>query len=235
MKAQVRAIAFLFIACLGQASAQKAFSLNLGGPSNVESIKSSIVFSGGGVSATARAYSINRTDPNWVFTNSNVVQWSPGLGVQNSSETSDPMDLVPRYIDNEGSYDFILFIFDRKVDVTSFTVTPSGKNFDTDVTYLFGNVSQSLNLNGVSAGNLSSAGFGSAVSNDTPISNLSRNIATSSPTGGVNALLVGARVGGDTDFDRFKLSVINGNAVPEPSSTMLLGAGLALLVSVRRR
>ncbi len=239
MKAFLRILASLAVACLCQVSAQTGFTLNLGGATNAETIKSSMVFSGGGVSATARSWSISRTDPRGEFTRSEIVQWSPGIGSKNSSEAITTVPYVPYYVDNEDHYDLILFVFDQKVELTSLSLTPSGKTLDTDVSYWFGNVDPNVSLTGDNGSGFSSFGFGSMNSSDTSPGSSARSFnLTGAPTGGVNALLVGARVFGDSDFDRFKISAIRGdtvvNAVPEPGATGLIALGF-VLAGIRRR
>ncbi|RYD36286.1 MAG: hypothetical protein EOP85_18375, partial [Verrucomicrobiaceae bacterium] len=81
-----------------------------------------------------------------------------------------------------------------------------------------------------------SSGFGSRIDSDSVASNSPRNVGISTPSGGVNALLFGARVGGDANFDRFKISSIGGSTViPEPGSAMLALGALGLAVGRRRR
>ncbi|QTN33897.1 PEP-CTERM sorting domain-containing protein [Akkermansiaceae bacterium] len=239
MKTTLRICASLFVVCLGQAFAQTSFTLNLGGPANVETIRNSMIFSGGGVSATARSWSISQTGTLPKLAQSEVVQWEPGIGSKNSSEVITTVPFVPYYVDNKDHYDFILFVFDRNVDLTSLSINPSGNNFDTDASYWFGNVNSNISLTGKDLSELSSLGFGLRKDNDTVPSTLARTFSlTGGPTGGANALLVGARVTGDADFDRFKISTIRGNtvtAIPEPSMLGLLAAGVALIAFRRRR
>jgi len=236
MKTALRTVAPLIVACICQASAQTSFALNLGGPDNVETIMNSMVFANNGVSATAKAWSISRTASNATLQTSQVVRWSPGIGVKNSSETITNVPYVPYYVDNEDHYDFVLFVFDRKVDVSTVRVTPSSGTFDTDVTYWFGNTSPSVSLTGSTLANLSSLGFGSAINSDTSPSNSARNISLSIPSTGVNAILIGARISGDSDFDRFKVATVSGvTVVPEPASMGLLAFGAAIAMLRRRR
>ena len=239
MKAQLRFVVTLAVACLGQAFAQTSFTLNLGGAAGVETIRNSMVFSGGGVSATARSWSISRSGTNPKLAQSEVVQWAPGLGSKNSSETITTIPYVPYYVDNQDHYDFILFVFDRKVDLTSLSVNPSGNTFDTDASYWFGNVATGVSLTGKDLSELTPLGFGTQKNNDTSPDNLARTFnLTGAPTGGVNALLVGARFSGDSDFDRFKISTVRGNTiavVPEPGAVGLVALGFVLAAIRRRR
>lgn len=239
MKTYLRIIGSIVAMSFAQANAQNSFQLNLGGKDNVETIKNSMIFSGNGVSATAKAWSISRTATNAKLQASEIAQWSPGIGVKNSTETITDVPYVPYYVDNEDHYDFVLFVFDQNVDITSISLTPSGKNFDTDVSYWFGNVSQDVSLTGKDLNQLSALGFGSRFDNTTTASSSSRTVSISSPVDGVNALLVGARVETGTSFDRFKLSAVSGTtspaAVPEPSALGLFALGMALAAGRRKR
>ncbi|MEP2775104.1 MAG: PEP-CTERM sorting domain-containing protein [Luteolibacter sp.] len=236
MKTIPRICALIAIFSYGHAFGQNSFQLNLGGVNGAETIANSFVFSGNGVSATAKSWSISRTGTAPTLQRSEIVQWGPGLGSKNSSEVITDTPYVPYYVDNQDHYDLILFVFDKQVDLTSINLNPSGKNFDTDVSYWFGNVSSDINLTGKSLADLSALGFGSIHHDDTAPSTSSRNVGLTSPADGVNALLVGARVGGDSSFDYFKLSTVNGTTVvPEPSAAMLCGlAAMTLLVRRKR-
>lgn len=168
---------------------------------------------------------------------SEVVQWAPGIGSKNSSEAITSVPYVPYYVDNEDHYDLVLFVFDKNVDLSSVFLNPSGNTFDTDVTYWFGNVAQDVDLTGISSQErLEALGFGSAFNDDTSPSSSTRSVALTTPVDGVNALLVGARIGGDSDFDRFKIASVNGTTVvPEPSSFLLIGlAGMTMLMRRKR-
>ncbi len=236
MKTFLHVCALLSVLTLGRASGQNSFHLNLGGANGVETISNTLVFSGNGVSATAKSWSVSRTGSGPTLQRSELVRWSPGIGSKNSTETITNVPYVPYYVDNQDHYDLVLFYFDKKVDLSSVSLNPSGNNFDTDATYWFGNVSSDLSLTGKTLSNLTSLGFGNAMNSDTSPSRNSRSIALNTPAGGVNALLIGARVGGDSDYDRFKISGVNGTTVvPEPSAAMLCGlAGMTMLLRRKR-
>ncbi len=238
MKTQLCILASIVVTSFAQVNAQNNFTLNLQGPNNVETIKNSMVFANNGVSATAKAWSISRTASNAKLQASELIQWSPGIGVKNSSETITNVPYVPYYVDNEDHYDFVLFVFDKNVNVSSISLTPSGNSFDTDVSYWFGNVSPAVSLTGVDLNGLGAMGFGSRIDNTADVSSAARSFAVSSPFGGVNALLVGARVETGTSYDRFKLVSVGGNSltlVPEPSAMGLFALGLMLAAARRKR
>ncbi|MCU0750914.1 MAG: PEP-CTERM sorting domain-containing protein, partial [Akkermansiaceae bacterium] len=226
----------LFVSMLlgisGHAFGQTGLSFDLGGPG--ENIQDHLVFSSEGVTATATAWSVDRNQISSGFAASEVVQWSPGLGVKNSTEFITDTPYVPCYVDNQDHFDFILFVFSQKVDIQSITVHPSAGTFDLDASYWLGNIDPALDLSGSGFGNLAAYGFGSRMDNDSFASNSPRSFGISSPTGGVNAMLIGARIDGDGEFDRFKISGFSGvTVIPEPSS-LLMGLG-ALGIAMRRR
>ena len=237
MKIFTRLFVCLFVACIGQLYAQNSLNFNLGGPANVENIQNQLVFASGGVTATATGWSVSRSALANGFAKSEVVQWSPGIGVKNSTEVITDTPYVPYYVDNQDHYDFVLFIFSQKVDIDSVKIHPSAGTFDLDASYYLGNVDPGLNLTGDVFSDLASYGFGSRINDDNAVaSNSPRTLNLNTPVGGVNAMLFGARVSGDGEFDRFKVSAMHGTTViPEPSTAGLLIGSLALAFARRRR
>ncbi len=233
MKTFPHVCALLSVLTLGHASGQDSFNINLGGAYGAENISNTLVFSGGGVTATAKSWSTQRSSP--TLQRSQLVQWSPGIGSKNSTETITNVPYVPYYVDNEDHYDLVLFRFDRTVDLSSVFLDPSNKEFDMDVTYWFGNVASDVSLTGKTLSGLSSLGFGNAIHDDTSPSKNVRRVSLTSPVNGVNALLIGARVGGGSVHDRFKIAAVHGTTVPEPGAVMLGGlAGITMLLRRRR-
>ena len=207
-----------------------------------ETIRNEFTFASGGVSATATAWSMSRTASFPVFAAAELVRWSPGMGVKNSSEYVSGTSSTPYYVDNQDHYDFVLFRFSEQVDISSVVVNPSMGTFDLDVSFWLGNLDSQASLAGTSFSGLGALGFGSRIDSDWTASSSSRAVDIVSPTSGINALLFGARVGGDSAFDRFKISLMRGTTVPpdlmhvpEPGSLTLLGVGLWFLVLRRRR
>lgn len=222
------------ISCLlvlaSRLGAQTSLSLDLG--KSGETTANTLVFAGDGLNAVATGWSAPRSGGS--FQQAELLQWSPGIGVKSAGETITNVPYVPYYVDNETSYDFVLFIFDSSVEIDRVRINPSGNYFDRDVSYWMGNIDPSLDLSGATLGSLASLGFGTRIDNDSTIANTSRWVDVNSNTGGMNALLVGARVGGDADYDRFKIQTLEVTMIPEPSSLLLLGAALPLLARRRR-
>ncbi len=243
MKTIMPVLACLLALWSPRAAGQTSLSLNLGAAG--ETVRDQMTFSNGGLTATATAWSLSRLSGDAVFERSEVVQWSPGLGVKNPYEFITDTPYVPFYVDNRDHYDFILFVFSESVEIKSVSVSPSAGTFDLDVSFWMGNVSGTPDLAGDSFADLAGLGFGARIDNDWYSSNASRTIGITSPDGGVNALLFGARVNGDSTFDRFKISTIgvttipqspeNIGLVPEPGSAALLAFGAACLGFRRRR
>lgn len=220
----------LCLVCSGALSAQSV-SINLGGPDYAETIKNQFIFTKGDLSVTATGWSVSRNQ-DAPFIQSQIAQWSPGIGVKNSSEKITDVPYVPYYVDNETHYDFVLFVFNKTVDVDRISINPSGHHFDRDVSYQLLNLSADESLSGRTL-----AQIGSLSHSDAAAGTSSRWIDVSSPSHGVNALLIGARVGGDSTFDRFKIGTIESTAlavVPEPSTLLLAGFSTAFLWRRRR-
>lgn len=234
MKTFVRLVVSFSLACISQLGAQTSVHFNLGGPG--ETIQDHFVFASGGVTATATAWSMSRSATSPTFQPSEVVQWSPGIGVKNATESITTVPYVPFYVDNQDHYDFVLFVFSKKVDIASVQITPSAGTFDLDASFWFGNVDSGVSLTGSSLSGLTNLGFGSRLNNDSVASHSARTLGLTTPDGGVNALLFGSRVNGDAEHDRFKISAVHGTTlVPEPSSAGLVIASLAFALGRRRR
>ncbi|MES2660355.1 MAG: PEP-CTERM sorting domain-containing protein [Verrucomicrobiota bacterium] len=234
MKTLTSLVVSSLLGCFGQLSAQTGLTFNLGGAG--ETVSNQMVFANNGVTATATAWSVNRSSQGLGFAQSQLVQWSPGIGVKNSTEVITDTPYVPFYVDNQDHYDFVLFVFSEKVDITRVKIHPSSGSFDLDASFWLGNVDENLDLTGEVFADLGGYGFGSKINNDGVVSNSPRDLGITTPGDGVNAILIGARIGGDADFDRFKLSSITASTViPEPSSFAMLAGSLALVVGRRRR
>ena len=236
MKNIARLTVSVLVACAAQLCAQTSLNFNLGGPAGQEIHQDTFIFASGGITATATAWSVNRSTPSNGFEAGKVIQWSPGIGVKNSTETITDTPYVPYYIDNQDHYDFVLFVFSEKVEIFSVKVHPSAGTFDLDASFWLGNVDPGITLGGDTFSDLASLGFGSRINSDSVSSNSPRDVGVTTPTGGVNALLFGSRVNGDAEFDRFKISNLHGTTViPEPSTAGLLALTLSFGLGRRRR
>lgn len=224
MIASTRLFVSLLIACVAQVSAQTSLSFNLGAPGTT--IQDQFVFADGGVTATATAYSSSQTSFDSLFEDSQIVQRNPGIGVRNPP---------PNYRDYQNHYDFVLLVFSEQIDITSVDIRPSTGAFDLDTFYWLGNIITDTDLDGVSFAGLTTLGFGSRIDNDSVTNSAPRSFGITTPSGGVNALLIGARIGSNAHYDNFKIAAIHGmTVIPEPTTAGLLVCSLAFALRRRR-
>jgi hypothetical protein len=185
-----------------------------------------------------------------------LFQWNTyGLGVCSNADTPDPDCGIPSHsLDNQTDYDFVLFQFSVPVRLVSMVVDPyapgepgsppadptilitsGGTTYhhDRDVTYYTRNGGGTPALSGVSlAGLTSSLGF-TRTDKDNTGSYAALSINLNNVV--VTSLLFGSRVGGDPNLDFFKGNILTVEAVPEPGTFALLGAGLLALGVASRR
>lgn len=170
--------------------------------------------------------------------------WDAGFGVTSSGDYNGNYNL--HAVDNYGRYDFLVFQFDKAVEVESFKVTPykiSGKNYyDSDVSYGAGMSDVAWNASPFSGSGISELTDIIPLSDfvtDNTNSNGARTVGVSNGMG--NLWVIGARFGrNDSEYDNFKVdkvefSVVT-SAVPEPATwaMMIFGFG-AVGASMRRR
>lgn len=193
----------------------------------------SIKYTTGGVSVTVTAWALTGGVSNNSFETAYLGRYDTGLGACNQEQFCiDP----GHQVDNFGAQEFLLFQFSTPVDPLSVTIDPYG-TYDRDVTYYTGSTINSLNLAGKTLGQLTSLGFGSAVSDDSTVSSSARTVTlTSDP---VNSVLFGARNGvrADVFSDAFKVSTISAQTVspaPEPATIGLFGSAVLFVLKRRR-
>ncbi len=137
-----------------------------------------------------------------------------------------------RPIENKGNgkQDWLLLFFPETVSLDEIVINSVG-NHDRDVTYWIGDLLNPAQLSGAELGDLSSLGFGPALTLFNSPGNDPLTVGLGGQTG--NALLVGARLG-DQD-DRFWLSSLTATVVPISPAIWLFGSALSLLMVSRRR
>lgn len=187
-----------------------------------------------GVTITVTGWSV--TGSNFTtFQSANVGQYSGyGLGVCDQKEGGTNCAAPDHQVDNATAYDFILVQFSKSIVLPSFTIQPYG-TYDRDVTYYTGNAASGLNLTGVALSGLSALGLTNTHNDDSTVSSNARIVDLI--TGAVNTILFGARVGGDSNSDYFKIAGFDAtvSSAPEPATYAIVGAALLVLSIVSRR
>lgn len=198
----------------------------------------------GGVKMRATAWSLSNQSGTGTVAKSTIGVYSQGLGATSSGENGNGNTHT---LDNQGQRDFIVFTFDRKVDLYSALFTAfnlSGSVDDTDFTVGYANVGGAWNanpaINALSLAQLSTY-FGGTLSNyaGNTLSNHAATQLLSPGTQYANTWLVGASFANpDRNFDSFKLRTLKLQTAPVPESAtwMMMIAGFgAAGVAMRRK
>jgi PEP-CTERM motif len=164
--------------------------------------------------------------------------YSNGAGVTSGDENGGSLTHT---IDNQNRYDFVLFQFDRPVELVSgkFTVYNVGGVYDSDVTVASGMTGSPWNSQpGLDGQNFSS--LSSLLNNGFSTVNGGSSSGTKmlNPGGNVgNIWLIGAAFNNpDSKIDSFKLSkVVVNTAVPEPATWMMMIVGFGFVGAMLRR
>ena len=248
MKVLIALAAAIVVATTISSNGQ-SLSWNLGGNAGYGSTNgNTLTFTSNGVNVTASAWGYTKGTGSYgtALQNAKLGQWSPGLGVVNRDENnSSPFHQV----DNDTQNDYILFVFDQLVDISSFTVTSSPSGYDVDTSYWLGNISSANQAAGIvdltdkMYSDLSSLGFGAEQQFlGSSVGSGSQSVTINSPSTGVNAILFGTlnltnlpSNFSSNSTDAYKVGHIKATvAVPEPSAALLSILG-ALGFCLRRR
>lgn len=206
-------------------------TFNLSGSTISSSYGNSLTYAQDGLTLKVTAWGYTYGAGDNALENAALGRWSTGLGVCDRSEGTNCGDPAHQ-VDNVGPDNFVLFAFDHLVDPTTIRVDPYN-TWDRDVSYWIGTVADpfSLDLTGLAYSSLTGPTWSGRYDDFSGASSAARDVAIQG--GGANVILFGTYVDEPTTTstkDRFKISAatVERVTVPEPSTLLLTGAGLAI-------
>ena len=206
-----------------------------GGPGNSFSV------SNNGISATVRAFSSADSAPTFLAAALNVNAAEGGVGVCNSDEVLDCVQLRDAVGNVDFIREFVLVDFHSPVFLKEAIITAQGSTSltgtDTDASFFVGTGStpEFLTLTPADLGTVFNDNFndpGGILPEGTPRTlNLSSQVSTE-----VDWLLLGANLTDTSPEDFFRVTSVSVGAIPEPSTFLLFGTGFAgLWLYTRKR
>lgn len=199
-------------------------------------------FTAGGINVQAMAYSYDGT----TLENGWLGQFSSGLGVTNNDEGNGTSG-NSHTVDNLGQNDFVAFVFDRAVNISSAVLNPfsvSGNVLDNDAWVSFGTLNGAYNGGTPMAIPLGSPIWSTLNTNPNAknvVGNLGSGYSTSlNMTGYGNVWIIGASRAGynfvDNRVDGFKIGSLSVTAaVPEPATWAMMIVGFGMVGAAMRR
>ncbi|RYD31014.1 MAG: hypothetical protein EOP87_15530, partial [Verrucomicrobiaceae bacterium] len=168
-----------------KADSRTSLDFNLG--SSGKTIRDQFIFSNSGVTATATAWRIRHTAPDPSFERSELVRDASGIHVKDTTETIVGFSPSRHHRGDGGDrYDFVLFVFSRKLELSTVRIHPDVMTSDLDASCWLGDINPSPEVTADTLVGLISSGFASRVdSRGAP-----GVLDIAAPSGGVNALLL---------------------------------------------
>lgn len=196
----------------------------------------SVVRTDDGVTVTATGWSLSNVATS-SFQAGQIQLWGTGMGVCNAGEGTNCGN--PQHpVDNLGYTDFLLFTFSKSVELTSAFLTAWASDFDATLwagTNPLNLDQQTLAGAGLNVGSIESTFNGTASAGSTTRTiNLSTSFSNPVDWFLISASINNTYYGDSFKFKTLTVSVPTENAVPEPTTIILLGTGLIGLIAAKR-